>query len=299
VAHPGQDPTSLAAFAGFSASTARKALPTLEALNLVKRDAEGRCTSHADGVTRGGDHESGLLVLRRALQGYRPFEVLCEGLALGESVRDATRKAAVLLGLDAGASDKFKVLIRLGRDLGVLAGDGAKLTLAPVLVPGRTSEVAIVKLGDVESEAKARLFNARWLGRTANNLLDETDRQLLCDALLEHESDPRGSADSSGQALEDFLRELAASKGYAGEAKKTNGASQLVALLVSKGLIHSHHQKLVDAVSTVRNATAHRKDKKTLTPWEITPTGALAALTMTLTAIRSISEFLRTGRQTV
>jgi len=152
---------------------------------------------------------------------------------------------------------------------------------------------------DIESEAKARLFNARWLGRQVHNMLDEVDRQLLCDGLLKFRSDPRKSVDSTGQALEDFLREIATRNGHAAEAKKMNGAGQLAALLVSTGLIHSHHQKVAEAVSTVRNATSHWKDKKTLAPWTITEDGAFATLVQTLTAIRSISEYTTNGRQTI
>ena len=78
-----------------------------------------------------------------------------------------------------------------------------------------------------------------------------------------------------------------------------NGSGQLAALLVSKGLIHSHHQKVAEAVSTVRNATSHRKDKKTLAPWTITELGAFATLAQTLTAIRSIGEYTTNGRRTI
>lgn len=40
-AHPTNDLTQLASFAGFSASTARKAVPTLETLGIVKRADTG------------------------------------------------------------------------------------------------------------------------------------------------------------------------------------------------------------------------------------------------------------------
>jgi hypothetical protein len=188
---------------------------------------------------------------------------------------------------------------RLGLSLGILTGDGSALTLAPELMPAAGDDLIVVTPADIESEAKARLFNAGWLGRQVHNMLDEVDRQLLCDGLLNFRTDPRKSVDSTGQALEDFLREIATRNGQAAEAKKMNGAGQLAALLVSKGLIHSHHQKLAEAVSTVRNATSHRKDKKTLAPWTITVHGAFATLAQTLTAIRSIGEYTTKGRQTI
>ena len=152
---------------------------------------------------------------------------------------------------------------------------------------------------DVESEAKARLFNARRLGRDVHDLLDETDRSLLADSLLKHASDPRASVSASGQAIEDFLRHVADDRGLGSEARKKSGAGQLANLLYTNGVIHNHQQKLVDAAATTRNATAHRKDKKTLAPWELTPFGAFSALAMTLTAIRSIYMYVNDGSQTI
>jgi len=64
-------------------------------------------------------------------------------------------------------------------------------------------------------------------------------------------------------------------------------------------MILSHHVKLIESVSTVRNAKAHSKDKKTLTPWEITEFGAFWTCAGALVAIRSIFEFTRGGAQTI
>ena len=78
-----------------------------------------------------------------------------------------------------------------------------------------------------------------------------------------------------------------------------SGAGQLANLLYTKGVIHNHQQKMVDATATIRNATAHRKDRKTLTPWELTAFGAFTALSMTLTTVRSIHMYITTGNQTI
>lgn len=191
------------------------------------------------------------------------------------------------------------MLARLGRGLGILDTNGTPVTLAAEFTPVAEGDAIVITPADVESEAKARLFNARWVGRSVHNALDEVDRQLLCEALLKFRDDPRKSVESSGQALEDFLREIAAKNGLAAEAKKANGAGQLATLLLSKGLIHAHHLKLVEAVSTVRNARSHRKDKRTMTPWTITDHGAFSTFTTTLTTIRSIGEYTINGGQTI
>jgi len=47
----------------------------------------------------------------------------------------------------------------------------------------------------------------------------------------------------------------------------------------------------------LRNAKAHKKDKKTVAPWTITSRGARTAFGAAVTAIRSIDEWVSNGRQ--
>lgn len=298
-AHTTTDLEQLGSFAGFSYSTARKAVASLEALGILKRADSGPYAVAVEGVTRGMSEGAKELIIRRALLSFRPFEMLIEGLAVGEQQHDAVRKTLLLLGLPESDAPKLQTLLRWGSDLGIIELVDGQPKLAAEFSPESADELGLLSLEDLESEAKARLFNARRLDRDANNYLDEVDRGLLTDALLAYESDSRKSVDASGQALEDFLRHVADERGFAAEAKKASGAGQLANLLYTKGVIHNHHQKMVDAVATIRNATAHRKDKKTLTPWELTPFGAFSALSMALTVIRSIHSYVKNGRQTI
>jgi hypothetical protein len=297
--HSTDDLERLGNYAGFARSTARKAVPTLETLGILKRDNGGPYTVTVEGITRGLSDEAKEPIIRRALLGFRPFEVLIEGIALGESRDDATRKTLLLLDLPESDASKLDLLLRWASDLGIIEAANGEPRLVAELSVERTDELGALTPEDVESEAKARLFNARRLGRNATNYLDEVDRGLLADALLTHESDPRKSIDASGQAIEDFLRHVADERELETEAKKKSGAGQLANLLYTKGVIHNHHQKMVDAAATIRNATAHRKDRKTLAPWELTAFGAFTALSMTLTAIRSIHMYITNGNQTI
>jgi hypothetical protein len=298
-AHSTGDLAQLANFAGFSPSTARKAVPTLESFGILRRSNAGPYVVTAEGVSRGISDQAKEQIIRRALLGYRAFELLIEGIALGETKRDAIRKTLLLLGLPDTDAPKLEMLLRWGSDLCIIEFVEGEPRLVAELTIERADELGALSPEDVESEAKARLFNARRLGRDANNYLDDVDRGLLADALLKHESDARKSVDASGQALEDFLRHVADEEGLATEAKKQSGAAQLANLLHTKNVIHNHHQKMVDAAATIRNATAHRKDKKTLAPWEVTPFGAFSTLSMTLTAIRSIHQYVKNRRQTI
>jgi hypothetical protein len=194
---------------------------------------------------------------------------------------------------------KLHILAKWGRELGVLIGTNGQTVLAPHIRVAVESPGVLVRHEDVESQACARLFNARQLGRAANHYVDEVDRTLLAESLLHHASDPRDSVEKAGQALEDFLRHVARDKGFDAEARACNGATQLAGKLVSLGVLHSHHANLVAAVATVRNAKAHLKDKKTLDPWEISAFAAATKLASTLVAIRSIYVFVFEGKQSI
>ena len=298
--HPHEEQAQLATYAGYSVSTARKAIPSLLSLKLIMQGEDGKYVCTANSIRRGVDEETAKLVFRQALQSYRPFEAVCEGLALGESSNEAIRKSGVLLTIEANDISKFDILIKWGLAVGILQEtDEGQIVLARELIIDSERDLGVINANDLESEAKARFYNSRQLGRKVTNFLDETDRKLLADALLSYMSAPRDSVEKSGQALENFLRELAQNQGFVKEAKKSNGAGQLANMLVQKAIIHSHQQKLVDAVSTVRNATAHHKDKKTLIPWTITEFAAFGTFTTTLVAIRSIYNFVYERRQTV
>ena len=187
--------------------------------------------------------------------------------------------------------------MKWGLELGTLSGDCEVPQLAPEISVDAQRALDLMQPADVESEAKARLFNTRRIGRNANDFLDEVDRQLLAEALLGLQTKPNESVEKAGQALEDFLRQVAIDQGLGAEAKKCNGAGQLGSRLLGKRVIHNHQQKLIDAASMFRNAKTHKKDKKTLKPWRITGDGAFSAVIATLTCIRSIYQYVYHRRQ--
>lgn len=295
-AHPNGNRDSVARFAGLGTSTVGKAIPLLVALGLVESNGSGlRCAEPA--IRRGVTDAVVRQAIRRALIAYRPFEVLCEGLAFGESATEAIRKASVILGIEKHDLDRFDFLIKLGVDLSLLREVGGVVELAPEVTPAATAHGPFIKSTDVESEVKSRLYVAGRIGRDAFNALDDRDRGLLVSSLLSIGVKPPEAVEQAGQATENYLRELCRKRGLTAESAKQNGAGQLASLLVSRGIIHNHHVKLVDTVGALRNAKVHHKDKKTLVPWQITEEGALTSFFAALTAIKSIETYLNTGSQ--
>ena len=297
-AHPHSDLAVIGNFAGnLSATTARRAMSALITLRLCERVADGRYVCNSPEVKRGMSDADARQVIRRALQSQRAFEAICEALALDEDEQTAIRRTAITA--DGFNGTDLTILINWGEELGILNRTLGRLSLAPEIAPDKLDQFGVISAQDVESEAKARLYNANRIGRDAYNFLDETDRYLLAEATLNYSSDPHISVERSGKALEDYLREICGKQGLSAESASCNGAGQLGSLLVGKKLIHSHHNQFIQAVATARNTTAHSKDKKTLKPWDITPHGAFWALTGTLTIIRSIHSYMNGGNQTL
>jgi hypothetical protein len=295
-AHPHSDGEVLGQFAGgLSKATAKRTLPTLIELGLVSKDNSGKFTCNAPEVTRGTKPDDAILVIKQAMHNFRPFEAVCEGLALGEVESIAVQRASLNLGLDDRT--KLSILIGWGVELGILQRIGESLQLAPQLQLKIATTTGKISSAKIDSEAAARLFNASQLGRGANQYLDEQDRTLLAKAQLSIRTNPEEAVEKSGKALEDYLREIATTKGFAADAKGQNGAGQLGSMLVGKGVIHSHHNQLIAAISTVRNMKAHHKDKKTMMPWHVTEAGAEWAVFGTLQIIRSVHGYVFKGDQ--
>jgi hypothetical protein len=280
-----------------SEATVTKALVVLSEWGLVRSDGSAWkcCCPSLNRST--GDLEV-YANIRSALLAYRPFESICEGLAAGETFDRAARHTAVALCLDARSEEKLALLRQWAVELGVLTDGAHGPSLSPDL-KGTIESHAALPVDSMTSTSETRLYICALLGRDAFDQLDEVDRGLLVTAVAECDSNPANSVEASGQALEDYLRELCMARGIGNDASKRNGASQLGALLRQNNLIHSHHVKLVDAASMLRNAKAHKKDKQTVTPWSITQLGARTAFGTTALAVRSIHEWITNGGQSL
>lgn len=298
-ANPGANLEAITKFSGYGRRTAREALWSLVTLELVLENEGGTYRASESSVSRGMTEEALRAPIAAALLSFRPFEAVCEGLAHSEASDMAITRAAVKLGLEQQDESRLPILLKWGEDLGLVTSVDGKWELAKRIDSVAQEGLSLVSPEDVESEAKARLFIARRLGEDAYQFLDSADRRLLATSLLEISTDPGQAIEDGSQGLEDYLREVCNDRGLSHKAKKLNGPSQLASMMVAEGLIHGHHSKLIDSVSAVRAAKAHRKDKKTLAPWAITDHGAFATTMMALTAIRSVHEYIYGRRQLI
>lgn len=292
--HKDASTEAIARSCGAGETTVAKALLVLSELGLVSGDPSGWACVRPN-LNRSSNDAAADAAIRDALLAYRPFESICEGLILGETFKESVRHAAVAVGIDARGEANLSLLKQWGIEFGILT-DSEPVTLDSDLL-GAVEALAAMPVASVSSSAEARLYVSTVLGRDAFDELDEVDRGLLARAVTECDSDSPASVEASGQALEDYLREVCGANGLAQEAAKLNGAGQLGALLRQHNLIHPHHLKLIDSASTLRNAKAHKKDKQTVTPWTITSIGARTAFGTAILAIKSIHDRISNGRQ--
>ncbi|MBN1458222.1 MAG: helix-turn-helix transcriptional regulator [Armatimonadetes bacterium] len=292
--HDGADTQAIARASGIGDATASKALAVLAEFGLVHGDRSGwGCDSSTLG--RGSDDSAVDSMIRAGLLAYRPFESICEGLAVGETFEQASRNTAVMFQIDPKAEERLGLLRQWGAELGVLTSEDAATLSADL--QSAVGSLAAMPVSSVTSTAETRLYISTIVGRDAFDSLDEVDRELLVSAVADCDGDPPSSVEASGQALEDYLRELCVANGLANEATRLNGAGQLAGLLRQHDLIHPHHVKLVESASALRNAKAHKKDRQTVTPWNISPLGARTAFGMTVLVIKSVHDWVSSRRQ--
>lgn len=288
------------AYSGLSESTTRRCITILQELDLVDYNDKKGYYYTGDSLARDVPLQHKKAVIQKALIAYRPFEVFCEGLAYGESSDESFRKTASLLDLESADTKTHDFLIDIGIKFEILEFDSeSEISIKKIDTISINKIPNLINPEDILSEVSARLYLAKRLGREPFNFLDEKERQLLASGLVDFPSNPQQSIDKVGQALENFLREIAFDNNLGKEAQKKNGITQLATFLYTENVIHVHHMNIAQASGTIRNAEAHNKDKKTMTPWQFSNTGAFLSINLALVLIKSIFEYIYKARQLI
>ena len=161
--HRDASPDQLADFSGLGKSTLSRALTNLQTLGLVTKSERGGFSCTDPGMKRGLNDTAAMDIVRRALISYRPFEAVCEGLALGESYHEAARKAGSLLGIATGELKKLEIVFRWAIDLGLVSTEAGSFKLAASIHPTGAVEETVLPSDATHSVAQARLYLASAL----------------------------------------------------------------------------------------------------------------------------------------
>ena len=288
----------IAHFSGFGASTVRNAVRNATELKLVsmgKNGSSGRVTIDAAFRAKLSRDEQ-LAIVRERLQNSQFFQIVCEFLSRGESTNAAVRKAAAISANDVRDIQHVLPLLELAVDVGLLEKQGKVFHLS-TSIPAAPTEEAGVLTSQLDSEMAAVLFVSNRLGTELFHSLERSEQTRLCHALRDHTSNPEKSTEDAGKALESYLRLIGHNAGH--NMKGFNGVAEIADFLgaPARMVIHPKHRDLIKATSTVRNCSAHERDKFTNQPWRRTPEMALTNVLWALHIVRSIAAWLNKREQ--
>lgn len=285
----------IAHFAGFGISTVRNAVRNATELGVITSAASGKIILNAAFRPR-LSREDQLSILRERLQSAQFFQIVCEFLARKESLDAAVRKAAAITSNDVRNTEHVMPMLQLAVDTGLLERAGKTFRLSSSIPTAPTEEAGVLTT-QLDSDMAAVVFVSRRLGTELFHSLAPTEQKRLCNAVRDHSSNPEKSTEDAGKALESYLRLVGHNAGH--DMKVFNGVAEIADFLgaSSRMVIHPKHRDLIKATSTVRNCSAHERDKFTNQPWQKTPEMALTNVLWTLHIIRSIAAWLRDQSQ--
>lgn len=294
----GSDIEAIADFAGFGLSTVRNAINNASYFGLTTPSKNGGVLTikiTEDYRPKLSKAEQ-LAVVRKHLQSWEFFQVICEFLYLGETISGAIRKAAALNGLSGVDLASLTPLLNLAVELNLLERDGKSFKLSATIPKSPTPEAGILT-AQLDSEMAASLFVSSRLGSDVFHALEKLEQSRLTNAVLHHASNPEKSCEDAGKALESYLRVVGTGAGH--DLKAFNGLGEIADFLAGAGrtVIHPKHRDLIKATSTLRNCSAHERDKLTNQPWRKTPEMALSNAIWTLHLMRSVAAWVHRREQ--
>ena len=235
------------------------------------------------------------LLFRKFLQKYTPFLLFISLLNKGKSLEEACRKVKIIYDIASDQRIVKKSLIGWAKYAGLLAVSRNGNVELKISTNKKEPKYLSALIESLDSDIKIRLYLEKKLTDEVFGYLQQDEVEFFIKALKEHSNDPRGSIEDAGKAFEDFLRRIGRNAKV--DLSTANGIGQCSQLLKGKDVIMQKHLDICNYINTLRLASAHSKDKKTMIQWKINPDTALETILITLTALRSIFLFVFKKKQ--
>ncbi|WP_276356456.1 hypothetical protein [Cohnella caldifontis] len=281
------------AFTGFSRTTVNNALKISISLDLVNESENlYKIVEEYDKNLSLNDKK---VIITKHLQNLKLFQVLCGFLQSSTVHVDAIRKTLVFCKIDHKYSDSVKNVLLLAVDLNLITFDGTNYSISESIAhPPHELEIDEVQLN---SEIAVRLFLSKRLSPELFHSLENPEKDRLTLAFLHYKSDPERSCEHSGQSLENYLRYIGVKEGV--DLTSCDGIGQIADYLSGKGrlIIHPRHRDIAKSISSIRNSSAHDRDKLTSDPWIKTSEIALANALLVIQLIKSIHGWVTSKAQ--
>ncbi|KKO52347.1 hypothetical protein [Paenibacillus sp. DMB20] len=285
--------SDIMSFTGLSKPTVAVAIRNSVFLDLVKENKQTYGIS--DNFDRNFTYEAKKVILREKLQEWEMFQNLYGFLVTSDGYASAIRKTLAFCKIDNKYSSGMKNMLHFAADLGILVFDGQEYSTNDTFQ--HTPHETELLEANLNSEMAAKLFLTKTLTPELFHSLDTPEKDRLTKAILFYKTDPESSCQYAGQALENYLRFIGINAGE--DLTSCDGLGQIADYLAGKGrlIIHPRHRDIAKSVASIRNSSAHDRDKLTSDPWIKTSEIALSNFLLVIQLIKSIHVWVATKSQ--
>lgn len=276
-----------------SAVTAALLLGIIETTSHIEYRTVKSC---AQEITSTPSDEIKVIVFRKWLQKWEPFIVFLRYISINDSVETAIRKLGSFYSFNRSNEMLTRLFSSWGKTSGIIDSKG-KLIDHDYEIDNK--EIYDSYTEDVVSDSKVRLYLIRVLTEEVFRWLTHDEIEELVSSLLRYKEDARSAIECAGRAFEDVLRRISKELGV--DAKRQNGISQVANNLYSyrdisgqlSSYIHAKQYNISQAIGDIRNMAGHSKEAKTLERWELSSNGAIGYILMTISAIKSVHNYVK------
>lgn len=230
-------------------------------------------------------------VFRIWLQRFEPFTLFMQYITLGDSTLIASKKMSSFYKLNKAVDSVERILVAWGKGAGLLDNNGKScISEFKILCSDNVEELRTESNRDIA----IRIYLAEALTSEVYAWLEHDENEELVSSIKKYPTDPRGAIECAGRAFEDILRRIAFMRGL--DVSKQNGISQVINFLISQSdanvnlhhLVHTKQHKISQAIGDIRNMAGHSKEAQTMERWDISITGAIGFIHITVALIKSL-----------
>ena len=287
---------------------ARRAIAMGRLLNLVVgEEDELRLVDPAAVDLDTWTDELAIALFRRALQSMPVFMRYWHLVRRGIGPEQSATRLEAIMGCELGLSRANNAFVEWGVYSGLFIRDEDGVLMVDDPGEGGPTEGASEILADMteamQGELKARGWLEATLGTDAFDHLPSAVEQDLVEALTKCQSTPDDALKDAGNALEDYLKEVARIRGVplvTAKGRKIDQIARLVQELRKHKAIADKHvgtlgglealldERTLTGLGAFRNMPSHGRSVEDWERWQITDEIALTVVLQTVLAIRSL-----------
>jgi hypothetical protein len=241
-------------------------------------------------LTKRSEKSQLLIVLRQALQNYPPFLIYVDFISKGYSSEDSAWMTSGIFDISSPKDRIEKLFRNWGLQTALIVSDAEGRLTIPEGEKGMPNNYVRDLINALKADLTAKIFLIETMSPNAYKYLTESkiDIDVLADALVNYEHDPKTSANKASQFFENFLFKFGTDVGA--NVTKGNGTIQYADIIKAEKdpYLLKNQKHLCYGIGSLRNMSHHDPDKETNKSWVFTPQGAIITSLIVPATIRSI-----------